>query len=82
MNLRLSIATRLNGRYPLGFLFLALAINVGGIPVRVVAQEPDADSPYAPFFEGMDFRLIGPFRGGRSAAVTGIPGRPMEFLFG
>jgi len=30
----------------------------------------------------LDFRLAGPFRGGRSTAVAGIPGRPMAFLMG
>ena len=30
----------------------------------------------------MQYREIGPFRGGRSAAVTGVPGRPKLFYFG
>lgn len=30
----------------------------------------------------MTFRPIGPFRGGRSCAVTGVKGRPMEYYFG
>lgn len=33
-------------------------------------------------YEGLDFRNIGPFRGGRSAAVTGVPGNPNLFYFG
>lgn len=33
-------------------------------------------------FEGMRYRSIGPFRGGRSAAVAGVPGDPMRFYFG
>ncbi len=33
-------------------------------------------------FGGMEFRLIGPFRGGRSTAVTGIPGQPLTFFQG
>lgn len=32
--------------------------------------------------EGLDFRCIGPFRGGRSAAVTGVEGEPMLFYMG
>ena len=33
--------------------------------------------------QGMNYRLIGPFRGGQLSAVRhGIPGRPMQFLFG
>ncbi len=31
---------------------------------------------------GLDWRLLGPFRGGRTDAVSGVPGRPNEFYFG
>jgi len=33
-------------------------------------------------YKGLEYRLIGPFRGGRSAAVTGIPGDANLFYFG
>ncbi|PKA82846.1 photosystem II stability/assembly factor-like uncharacterized protein [Ulvibacter sp. MAR_2010_11] len=33
-------------------------------------------------YEAVEYRLIGPFRGGRSAAVTGVPGKPNLFYFG
>ncbi|MDE3172076.1 MAG: hypothetical protein KGN74_03290, partial [Gemmatimonadota bacterium] len=33
-------------------------------------------------FSGLEWRLLGPFRGGRTDAVTGVPGRPNEFYFG
>ena len=33
-------------------------------------------------FEGLEWRSIGPFRGGRSAAVTGVSERPNLFYFG
>ncbi|MEQ9467035.1 MAG: glycosyl hydrolase [Ekhidna sp.] len=33
-------------------------------------------------YEGMQWRNIGPFRGGRSAAVTGVPGKPTLFYMG
>jgi len=33
-------------------------------------------------FHGLKWRNIGPFRGGRSAAVTGVPGKPDLFYFG
>ncbi|MDT0557810.1 glycosyl hydrolase [Ichthyenterobacterium sp. W332] len=33
-------------------------------------------------YEGLEYRLIGPFRGGRSAAVTGVPNKPNLFYFG
>ena len=31
---------------------------------------------------GLKWRMIGPFRGGRVAAATGVPGRPNEWYFG
>ncbi|WP_090756566.1 VPS10 domain-containing protein [Nonlabens sp. Hel1_33_55] len=34
------------------------------------------------YYESQEFRLLGPFRGGRSAAVTGVPGKPNLFYFG
>src|ERR1035437_3183400 len=33
-------------------------------------------------FSGMKWRQIGPFRGGRVLAVTGVPGDPATFYFG
>ena len=45
------------------------------------AQET-ADNPNAPLFESLKFRSIGPFRGGRSAACTGVRGNPMLYYMG
>ncbi len=36
----------------------------------------------APTFPEMQWRMIGPFRGGRVIPVTGVPGKPNEYLFG
>lgn len=33
-------------------------------------------------YSSMHWRMIGPFRGGRSNAVTGVPGEPTVFYFG
>src|SRR6266513_6349268 len=33
-------------------------------------------------YSGLRWRMIGPFRGGRVAAATGVPGRPNDFYFG
>src|SRR6184192_4097932 len=38
------------------------------------------ESPDLPV--GLDWRMLGPFRGGRCAAASGVPGRPDEFYFG
>lgn len=44
-------------------------------------QLPDPPKAEA-LYKSQDFRLLGPFRGGRSAAVTGVPGKPNLFYFG
>ncbi len=33
-------------------------------------------------YNGMEWRSIGPFRGGRSATATGVAGKPNLFYFG
>jgi photosystem II stability/assembly factor-like uncharacterized protein len=33
-------------------------------------------------YSGLQWRLLGPFRGGRVTAVTGVPGQPNHFYFG
>ena len=41
-----------------------------------------AAQPPASLFDGLRWRMIGPFRGGRSIAATGVPGDPNIFYFG
>src|ERR1700741_2404619 len=42
-----------------------------------------AAQPFDPaLFSGMHWRLVGPFRGGRSLSATGVPGEPEHFYFG
>ncbi|MEO0732776.1 MAG: glycosyl hydrolase, partial [Bacteroidota bacterium] len=36
----------------------------------------------ATHYSSLEFRNIGPFRGGRSSTVTGVPGKPMLYYFG
>ncbi|MFL5343084.1 MAG: VPS10 domain-containing protein [Gemmataceae bacterium] len=51
-----------------------------GLAATAVAQDkPAIDESW---FGSLKYRLVGPFRGGRSAAVTGVPGKPMLFYFG
>ncbi|GGG39946.1 hypothetical protein GCM10011414_06760 [Croceivirga lutea] len=38
--------------------------------------------PKEELYSSLEYRLVGPFRGGRSAAVTGVPGEPNLFYFG
>lgn len=40
-------------------------------------------APVSPdLYSGLHWRMLGPFRGGRVAAATGVPGRPNDFYFG
>jgi photosystem II stability/assembly factor-like uncharacterized protein len=43
-----------------------------------VAAAPDA----AAITQGLQWRLVGPHRGGRTRAITGVPGHPHTFLAG
>src|SRR5438094_5318688 len=61
------------GRKSLCHLFAAL------ICLTVVAAAQQYDSG---MMKGMKWRLVGPYRGGRVLAVTGIPGDPNTFYFG
>src|SRR4029453_12367319 len=42
-----------------------------------------AQAPFSPsLYSGLHWRLLGPFRGGRVDAVSGVAGRPNELYFG
>ena len=56
------------------FLFL--------LAISIQAQTPTASpSPEDPW-KALQFRLIGPFRGGRVTAVAGVPSQPLVYYFG
>jgi photosystem II stability/assembly factor-like uncharacterized protein len=42
----------------------------------------ESGKPEDKLFKGMTYRLIGPFRGGRSLTAAGIPGDPTTYYFG
>lgn len=57
---------------------VALACGTVGLgPGACFAQQFDAG-----LYSGLHWRSIGPFRGGRSNGVTGVPGQPNTFYFG
>ncbi|HXT52690.1 MAG TPA: hypothetical protein VN811_16745, partial [Thermoanaerobaculia bacterium] len=61
-------------------LALAFAFVAAALPL---VDSPAAAAPYdEATFQALDFRLVGPFRGGRSTAVTGVPGQPRTFYMG
>ena len=54
---------------------IVLAFLPAAVPVLAAAVDPA-------LFAGLHWRLIGPFRGGRVLAVSGVPGEPEHFYFG
>lgn len=48
----------------------------------VPAQRPLAQSVPPDLYQGMHWRMIGPYRGGRTRAVAGVPGQPNIFYIG
>ncbi len=65
-------------------LSLALALPVRGAKTKKNSPPSDetAKKSLSDRFEGLQFRNIGPYRGGRSTAVTGVRGQPLTFYFG
>ncbi|WP_291870963.1 glycosyl hydrolase [Maribacter sp.] len=67
----------------LSFSLLAIFL----LPISISAQKRKKSISVSPsypeeLYSSLEYRLIGPFRGGRSAAVTGVPGEPNLFYFG
>lgn len=58
-------------------LLFALAMLVAAAPVSALDTFDESWLD-----EGYGFRNLGPFRGGRSAAVAGVPGDPLTYYFG
>lgn len=54
------------------------------IPLASVEAQKNKNKSEYPkdLYGSLEYRLIGPFRGGRSAAVTGVPGKPNLYYFG
>ncbi len=58
---------------PIVLSFVAMA----GYQPQLIAQQYDSD-----LFNEMHWRMIGPFRGGRTKAAAGIPSQPNVFYMG
>ncbi|HET7565411.1 MAG TPA: glycosyl hydrolase [Gemmatimonadaceae bacterium] len=59
------------------------------LPVHAPPTVPEANplgasaaGDLTSLYSGLRWRMLGPFRGGRVDAVTGVPGRPHEFYMG
>jgi len=46
------------------------------------SEKGEETKPEEKAFKGMKYRLIGPFRGGRSLTAAGVPGDPTTYYFG
>ncbi|HEY3581760.1 MAG TPA: hypothetical protein VGK82_14500, partial [Pyrinomonadaceae bacterium] len=58
--------------------FLGIAL----LSVLIPALNPSAQQVDPNFYSGLHWRMIGPFRGGRVNAVSGVVGQPDTFYFG
>jgi photosystem II stability/assembly factor-like uncharacterized protein len=67
--------SRTNKRFSLA---LGAILTIGYSVSFLLAQAPYDSTLYS----GLKWRMLGPFRGGRVDAVSGVPGRPNEFYFG
>ena len=56
--------------------FRLLLISTASICVAATAPAQPLSSS---LYQGMRWRMIGPFRGGRTVAITGVPGKPNLF---
>jgi photosystem II stability/assembly factor-like uncharacterized protein len=51
-------------------------------PHLAAAESRTASGYPSELMHGLEYRLVGPFRGGRSTAVAGVPGDPRTFYMG
>jgi photosystem II stability/assembly factor-like uncharacterized protein len=58
-----------------------LRVLLAGASIAAVMAAP-AQTVTPQMYSDMDWRLIGPFRGGRAVAVSGVPGDGTTFYFG
>jgi photosystem II stability/assembly factor-like uncharacterized protein len=64
-----------------GFAFVTAAAMSAPIARKAEPQTPRS-SDVGASLPKMRWRMIGPFRGGRALAVSGVPSRPYEYYFG
>jgi photosystem II stability/assembly factor-like uncharacterized protein len=71
-------------RFIIHHLFLLIACCLSFIPLSGLSDQPQKKSSvYDPkLYKALQWRLIGPFRGGRVCAVVGVPGEPFTYYFG
>ncbi len=71
-----------------GYMFKRAGATLAGMvllltPASVLSQNVPMMSEVNPsFFEGMQYRQVGPLQGGRVTTVTGVPSQPQTFYMG
>ncbi len=70
----------MNFRY-LFFILAGLVTGFTGFAQKKVSSRQTLNFDEK-FYNALEWRNIGPFRGGRSAAVTGVPGKPNLYYMG
>ncbi|MFZ9045407.1 MAG: WD40/YVTN/BNR-like repeat-containing protein [Cyclobacteriaceae bacterium] len=63
-------------------LVLVMLVSLSGYSQRKRGSNTSTTTYNPSLYEGLQWRSIGPFRGGRSAAVTGVPNKPNLYYFG
>ena len=61
---------------------ILLVLSAGDLDAQRRSRQETNTVDYSILYKNLEYRLIGPFRGGRSAAVTGIPGDEKVFYQG
>jgi photosystem II stability/assembly factor-like uncharacterized protein len=70
-------------RFFFAFLVVALSGAIGAAPSPSPGASPTPAPQIDPkLFSGMQWRQVGPFRGGRALAIVGVPGEPNTWYFG
>src|SRR5690349_11536931 len=59
-------------------LCLAIVLTASATPIRSQQTAPKQPDP----LKALQYRSIGPYRGGRSVAVAGVPSQPFVFYYG
>ena len=68
-------------RRPTGVI-LSLVLCAAPAAATAAEAQPKDDAALSKALEGLEFRLVGPFRGGRVCAVTGVRGQPLVYYQG
>lgn len=73
---------KLNNNLLFSFICLLFILPIVGKGQNKSKAQTSKYNSQAALFEGLKFRNIGPFRGGRSVAATGVKGNPLLYYMG